>query len=64
MSTGAPIPVGGVTFTFTLSKNGLVPAPTTASGKFLRDDGSWASVGSTGISGALQPIIATLDGGM
>ncbi len=30
--------------TFTLTVNGLVPAPTTTSGRFLKDDGTWATV--------------------
>lgn len=48
-STGAPQDLTGAMATallnvFTPSLQGLVPAPGTATGKFLKDDGTWADV--------------------
>ena len=43
---------GGSTATtysvFTLSADGLVPAPVTSTGKFLKDDGTWAAAAGSG----------------
>lgn len=38
--------------TFTATTKGLVPAPTASSGKFLKDDGTWAEVSSGTGSGS------------
>ena len=43
---------GGATATtysvFTLTADGLVPAPVTSTGKFLKDDGTWAAAAGSG----------------
>jgi hypothetical protein len=42
--------------TFTASLKGLVPPPTTATGKFLKDDGTWvAPSGSSGVVAVVSP---------
>jgi hypothetical protein len=54
ISTTAPLTGGGDLSTnrtldisnFTLTVKGAVPPPTTATGKFLRDDGTWATAGA------------------
>jgi hypothetical protein len=65
MATNAAIPVSGVTATFTVSVAGLVPAPGTVQGYFLRDDGTWDAAGGGGtVPGSIQPMIAALFGGL
>ena len=54
--TGAPIDLTAAQATailnpFTTTLKGLVPAPTTATGRFLKDDGTWASAGAGDVTG-------------
>lgn len=54
-SVAAPIALTGTQVTalldaFAGTTKGLVPAPVTSSGKFLRDDGTWAEVSVVGVT--------------
>jgi hypothetical protein len=44
---------------FTTSTKGLVPAPTTSTGKFLKDDGSWDVVSQDAFTGATSGAAGT-----
>jgi hypothetical protein len=59
--TGAVVPISGDYSSFysatahthpvfTVSTAGYVPAPTTSSGRFLKDDGTWAPPAATGVA--------------
>jgi hypothetical protein len=54
--SAAPIPLSktqltAMVNTFTMTLNGAVPAPTTSTGKFLKDDGTWATPAGGGTPG-------------
>jgi hypothetical protein len=51
---------------FTSTLQGLVPAPATVTGKFLKDDGTWATIGGSGTvtnfsAGDLSPLFTTTE---
>jgi hypothetical protein len=49
---------------FTATVKGTVPPPTTATGKFLKDDGTWAAAGGTPANGSITPaMLANADFG-